>query len=296
MDRAQWVGRAIALGAAIFYGFNTTLSKLAYATGTTPVSLTFVRFALSAVLLAALVLVLGKTWRIRVAPAVFAACVLGMVMTSIGHLGAVNFIPVSLSAIIFYTFPLLVIAWKRLAQRTPVARRELAAFGLAFAGIGVALGPEFHSLDPVGIALAACGACGATLFILSYERFPPDTDAYVGTLWIMLASVALSLVALPFGFDLVPPAQPVGWFYLVAVTLTSVIAFVLSLQAIPRIGGGAFALFMNFEPVVIFLLAWLVLAEAMTPERLLGIGLIVFALFLSHWRLPRRRDAAAETP
>ena len=296
MERAQWVGRAIALGAATFYGFNTTLSKLAYDTGTTPVSLTFVRFALSAALLVVFVRLLGKTWRIRVAPAVFAACVLGMVMTSIGHLGAVKFIPVSLSAIIFYTFPLLVIAWKRLAQRSPVARRELAAFVLAFAGIGIALGPEFHTLDPVGIALAACGACGATLFILSYERFPPETDAIVGTLWIMLASVAFTLVALPFGFELVPPAQPVGWFYLVAVTLTSVVAFVFSLLAIPRIGGGVFALFMNFEPVVIFLLAWLVLAEAMTPARLLGIGLIVFALFLSHWRLPRRRAAAADSP
>ncbi len=296
MDRAYWVGRAIALGAAVFYGFNTTLSKLAYDTGTTPVSLTFVRFALSAALLALLLPLLGKSWRIRVAPLVFAACVLGMVMTSIGHLGAVKFIPVSLSAIIFYTFPLLVIAWKRLAQRSPVARRELAAFVLAFAGIGIALGPEFHDLDPVGIALAACGACGATLFILSYERFPPQTDAYAGTLWIMIASVMLSLTALPFGFDLVPPAQPVGWFYLVAVTLTSVVAFVLSLQAIPRIGGGVFALFMNFEPVVIFVLAWLVLAETMTPERLTGIGLIVFALMLSHWRLPRRRDAYADAP
>ncbi len=296
MDRAYWVGRSIALGAAIFYGFNTTLSKLAYDTGTTPVTVTFVRFALSALLLAAILLLLGKSWRIRVAPAVFAACVLGMVMTSIGHLGAVKFIPVSLSAIIFYTFPLLVIAWKRVAQRAPVTRRELTAFVLAFAGIGIALGPEFHTLDPVGIALAACGACGATLFILSYERFPPDTDAYAGTLWIMIASVALSLFALPFGFDLVPPAQPIGWFHLTAVSLTSVVAFVLSLQAIPRIGGGMFALFMNFEPVVIFMLAWLVLAESMTPERLAGIGLILFALMLSHWRLLRPRPEVTEAP
>ena len=48
MNKNQMVGRVIALGAAIFYGFNTTLSRLAYDTGTTPVSLTLYRFLMSA--------------------------------------------------------------------------------------------------------------------------------------------------------------------------------------------------------------------------------------------------------
>jgi hypothetical protein len=33
MNKNQIVGRGIALSAAIFYGFNTTLSRLAYDTG-----------------------------------------------------------------------------------------------------------------------------------------------------------------------------------------------------------------------------------------------------------------------
>jgi hypothetical protein len=39
MNKNQIVGRAIALSTAIFYGFNTTLSRLAYDTGTTPESI-----------------------------------------------------------------------------------------------------------------------------------------------------------------------------------------------------------------------------------------------------------------
>ena len=69
---------------------------------------------------------------------------------------------------------------------------------------------------------AVLGALGATTFILSYERFPADTDSYVGTMWIMIASVAFSLLALQFGFDLVPPRESAGWIYLVMITVASV--------------------------------------------------------------------------
>jgi drug/metabolite transporter (DMT)-like permease len=296
MNKNQIVGRAVALSAAIFYGFNTTLSRLAYDTGTNPVSLTFYRFVMSAVLMVLLVLVLRKSWRLAVSPTIFIACVVGMFATSIGHLGAVNYIPVSLSAIIFYTFPLMVVAYKRLVHREPLTRNELLAFLVAFIGIGIALGPDFQSLDPIGIALAFSGAVGATLFILSYERFPPQTDSYTGTMWIMIASVACSLLVLQLGFELTPPSESVGWVYVVTITLASVTAFVLSLQAISRVGGTIFALFLNFEPVIIILLAWLVLAENMSVERIVGITLIVLALFLSHWKIPRLKPQPTGAP
>ena len=246
MNKNQIVGRALALSAAIFYGFNTTLSRLAYDTGTTPVSLTIYRFLMAAILMISIVLILRKSWKISVTPLVFASCIFGNFAVSIGHLGAVNYIPVSLSAIIFYTFPLMVVGYKRIAQREPVTGNELLAFLLAFIGIGVALGPDFHEFDSRGIALAFFGALGATIFILSYERFPKGTDSYVGTMWIMIATVAFALLLLPFGFDLVPPRESRGWIYLMMITGASVIAFVLTLQAITRIGGAIFALFLNF--------------------------------------------------
>ena len=287
MNANQIVGRAIALGAAIFYGFNTTLSRLAYDTGTTPMTLTLLRFVISAFLMAALVAVLGKAWRLAVRPRLFAVCVFGMFATSIGHLGAVNYIPVSLSAIIFYTFPLIVVAYKRIARREPVARSELAAFVLAFAGIGIALGPDFHQFDARGIALAFGGALGASIFILSYERFPAQTDSHVATLWIMIASIGFSALVMLSGFEFVAPREPAGWAYICGISLASSIAFVLSLQAIMRVGGAVFALFLNFEPVIIFLFAWIVIGEQLSAERIGGISLIVFALMLSHWRISR---------
>jgi len=296
MNNNQMVGRTIALGAAIFYGFNTTLSRLAYDTGTTPVSLTLYRFLMSAALMVLLLLILRKSWKLEVGPRLFAICVIGMFATSIGHLGAVNYIPVSLAAIIFYSFPLLVVAWKRIAQREPISGNELLAFVLAFIGIGIALGPDFHEFDPIGIGLAFIGALGATVFILSYERFPPQTDSYVSATWIMFAAIGLALLLLPLGFDLVPPRESSGWVYMSLIAAASVTSFIMSLQAISRIGGAIFALLLNFEPVVILLLAWIVIGETLTLERIAGMALIVFALFLSHWRLPRINSQKLEAP
>ncbi len=296
MNKNQMIGRAIALAAAIFYGFNTTLSRLAYDTGTTPVSLTFYRFLMSAAVMILLVLILRKSCKLEITPGLFAICVAGMFATAIGHLGAVKYIPVSLAAIIFYCFPLLVVAYKRLAQREAVRRNELMAFVLAFIGIGIALGPDFHEFNPIGIALALTGAIGATVFILSYERFPPQTDSYVSAMWIMTTSVLFALLLLQLGFDLVPPRESIGWLYLALITVASVTSFVLSLQAISRIGGAIFALLLNFEPVVILLLAWVVIGEELSLARISGMALIVLALFLSHWKLPRTNVVVASLP
>jgi len=275
----------IALIAAIFYGFNTTLSRLAYDTGTTPVSLIVFRFLLTSLAMIILVALLRKSWRMQVSPRVFVLCVLGMYITAIGHLGAVRYIPVSLAAIIFYTFPLFIIAWKRLVGKQPVTIFELIGFILAFAGLAVALGPEFHQMDITGLILAFSGSLGATLFILSYERFPKDTDSWVGTLWINLGTLLLCGVTLLFGFELVPPVESIGWLYLTAIMVFSLISFVLSLQAIKKIGASVFALFLNFEPVIILLLAWIVIGEDLSLTRISGIGMVVTALVISHWRM-----------
>ncbi len=284
MNKDQITGRAIAFAAAIFYGFNTTLSRLAYDTGTTPVSLTVYRFTLTSAALIIIVLVLRKSWRMQVSPGLFILAVVGLYITSIGHLGAVNYIPVSLAAIIFYTFPLQVIAWKRIANRQVVSGFEWLGFLLAFVGLVIALGPEFQQMDIRGLLLALSGSFGATLFILSYDRFPKDTDSYVGSLWLNVATLVLCLLSLQFGFDLVPPREQVGWYYLVAIMLFSVMSFTLSLTAINKIGGSTFALILNFEPVVILILAWMVIGEDLTLSRIAGIALVVTALFISHWR------------
>ena len=286
MNNKYFVGRAVALGSAVFYSFNTTLSRLAYDTGTTPVSLTVYRYLMTAVLMVVIVLVLRKSWRMSVSPWVFLLSVVGVYATSIGHLGAVRYIPVSLAAVVFYTFPLQVIAWKRLVHRQAVSRYELTGFLLAFAGIALALGPHFQQMDLVGLLLAIGGSLGATVFILNFERFPADVDSWTACMWITLGALVLCILSLQFGFELTPPRETSGWMFLGAIALCSVASFILALIAIRKVGGAVFALFLNFEPVMILLLAWLVIGEELSSERIIGIAMVVIALIISQWKNP----------
>ncbi len=274
------MGKIFALLAAVSYGANTTLSRLAYDTGTTPFSLTAYRYLLIAIIMVAIMLILRKPWRLRVPLWLFAGCVLGMYVVSIGHLGAVQYISVSLSAIIFYTYPLLVIAYRRWISHKSVNAYETIGFVLAFAGLVVALGPEFHEVDWRGLVMAFSGSIGAALFVICYELFPEDTEPFAATTWISLGTLALCAVTL-FGFELTPPAQQIGWVYLWCIAILTVIAFLCIVFAIPRIGAAGTALFLNFEPVIILLLAWVVLDERLSSGRLIGVALVVLSLLIS---------------
>ena len=270
----------MALLCAIFYGVNTTFSKLAYDAGTNPVSLTVYRYLFIILILTFLVLVLRKNWKIQVPARLYLGCVLGMYLISIGHLGAVKFIPVSLAAIVFYTFPLMVIAYKKIVSGKPVSWLEALGFVLAFTGLAIALGVELHSLNWLGVAMALSGSIGAAMFIICYENFPPQDNPYATTWWITLGTVVLCLTSLLW-FDLQPPVETIGWVYLFLIAATTVVAFVLTLLAIELISGATFSLFLNLEPVVILLLSWLVVGESLTVNKVMGISMVVAALFIS---------------
>ena len=288
-------GKLFALLAAVSYGANTTLSRLAYDTGTDPFSLTVYRYLLITIIMIVIMLVLQKPWHLRVSPWLFGGCVIGMYVVSIGHLGAVNYIPVSLSAIIFYTYPLQVIAYRRWVNKNPVNIYEALGFLLAFIGLVIALGPEFQHTDWRGVVLAFSGAIGAALFLICYERFPEDTEAFSATMWISLGTLVLCGATL-FGFELTPPVEKTGWVYLWCIAILTVVAFLSIVFAIPRIGAATTALFLNFEPVIILLLAWVVLSEQLSTARLAGVVLVVLSLLISQVQPAKSADKPTRKP
>ena len=278
------MGKIFALLAALAYGATTTLSRLAYDTGTTPISLTFYRYGMITVIMLGVMVVLRKPWRADIPPRLFVGCVLGWYAISLGHLGAVRYIPVSLAAIVFYTYPLQVIAYRRWINNAPVTKFEASGFVLAFVGLVIALGPEFHQVDWRGLVMALSGAVGALVFLICYEAIPAETDAYAATMWITLGTLVLCLLSVGVGFEIVPPEQPVGWVYLWAIAALTVLAFIFMLFAIKKMGASLTALYLNLEPVVILLVAWFVLNEQLSFGRLLGVFLVVASLLIS--RLP----------
>src|SRR3546814_3423835 len=77
-----------------------------------------------------------------------AGIALGQLGITIGYLSAVAYIPVSLAALVFYAYPVLVAGLLPLTGRGGVGWTTAAAFLAAFAGLALALAPSFTTLDP----------------------------------------------------------------------------------------------------------------------------------------------------
>lgn len=298
------LGQGLALFAALSYGGITTLARLSYDGGGSPASLILIRFVFAAAVLALI------AWRVVGTLDLPAGCRRGAILTGIvwllgtsGYMGSVHFIPVGLAALLFFTFPLWVALFARLVEQAPLSLAGTLAFPLAFAGLALALGPSWATLDPVGIALALFGGlCAAGTFLLSrrpLERAPVLVFAAWTNSVALLTMVPLLLLhgALPgepvASLALTWPDSTLAWLAKGGATLAYLVAVLATFGAIRSAGAARTALLMNLEPLISLALAGLLLGELLSPLQWLGALLVIAAVVLGS---RARRPAARPQP
>lgn len=242
------------------------------------------RFMFAAIALLLVTRLTGRQWRPGMPPAMLIFLATVWYGINIGHLGAVQFIPVSLAAIIFYMFPLMIVACKWFVQRDTVSRLELFSFVLAFVGLAIALGPSLAESDWRGLVLAFAGALCAAVFLIVYERAGSGVDAMNSAFWFNAIGAGIGVLVLAGMFTIELPATADGVAGVLGVAVAGLVAFVLSLSAIKYAGAAATAMMLNLEPIVIFLMAAMVVGEEITPDRIVGLSFVVAALIMSQWR------------
>lgn len=287
--RAFWLGTGLIVLSACCFGMITTLSRLAYDAGGTPTTQVFLRFVTFVVLIGPLIGMLGRPILLpaKGLMAAFGIAVL-MLMMSAGYLFSVAYIPVSLGAMIFYTFPLMVGVLSAVTGREPITAVKVVALLGAFAGLALTLGPSFGSLDPRGIVLALTAAVGVTLTTLFGARAMAGHDGLTFNFWtnMWMLAVAASFVAVNGG--LAWPDTVLGGFAAVMATLLYVGAFIAWFAALRLIAPTYGAVMLNVEPVVSVAAATLLLGESLGLMQLAGVALVLCMLTLMAARGGRR--------
>lgn len=275
-------GRLLALLAAASYGGITTLARLAYDAGAGPATLIAARCLLAGLLLGALALVLRRPLAIvRADWPAFALTSLGIFGMTVGYLGSVVFIPVSLAALIFYTFPLMVAALSPLIERRRLSRGEGLAFFVAFAGLALALGPRFDSLDPRGVGLALLAAISVVGLLFGSRRLTRRQDSLVLAAEANLLCLLLVLPFFALAAELQPPAEAQGWLPFAAACGLYVVAVATQFLAVRLTAASEVALALNLEPVVSILAAVALLGERLSGPQWAGVALVIAALALT---------------
>lgn len=276
------LGLALAALSSAGYGLMISATRLAYDAGSNPATVIFLRAAVPALMLAVVLLI----WRrgFVLAPGALrpiAGVALGQLGCTIGYLGAVAYIPVSLAALIFYAYPVLVAGLLALTGHSRVGWTAGLAFVAAFAGLALALAPSFSVLDPLGLALALGAAFSGVLLVLAADRLPASQGMLPLGLCMNLFAVAL---VGPFAFAtgaFTLPATALGWGALAFVCLSYLAAFFGMIGAVRFAGPLRAALVFNLEPVIAIASAVLLLGETLSGIQVLGVGLVFAALTLA---------------
>lgn len=288
-DRAipRWAGIALLLAIAAIFGGNHIAARIAFDHGTNVT--TAVAFRSTGTALIVLLLLLWSRTSLKVERKTLGQSILiGLLIAVQSYClySAVALIPVALALLAFQTFPMLLalISWAGGGERP--TRRVLLAMPVALVGLALALDVWGKSGDIAGrwteVGAGVLWAIGASvsfaLALFLITRWLGNMDGRLRSFLFMSVVALVTLVggSVTNGFAL--PADGTGWIALVLLTVFYGTAITSTFVLLPRLGTVNNAAVLNFEPIAVLGLAWLILGQAVAPLQIVGAFVVVGAI------------------
>lgn len=273
-------GMVFALVTACGLGAITTMAKLFYDAGGDAVTLMLVRFLASTLVFGLLLLVRRSRFAVDRTHR-GSLLLIGLFWSGgmICYLSAVETLSVSLAVLIFYTYPLLVLAWSIINRQLKASAGLIGLFIAAFVGLYLVLSGSEIRVDINGLVFAAMAACGAAFTFVRGARVASAMSPLLMTFWINAAGILLIAPMLLDGISL--PSLSQGLVALLLATLFYLVAILSQFEALARLSAARAAFLLNLEPVVSILLARLVLEESLSMTQASGIILVISVVILS---------------
>jgi len=287
----RWLGVLALLCISVIFGSNHIAARFAFEHGSNVVTAVTFRAIFALVFVLILMLANGVSFALPGATRTRGMVIgLFLALQSYCVFSAVARIPVALALLAFNTYPMVIalVAW--IADGERPTRRSLVAMPVALAGLALALdvggwsgvGARNFSgrWDEIGIGvLFATGASlGFSAALYLTTRWLKDVD---GRLRTLLATGTIAVVALAGGtlsgaFAL--PADGTGWTALVLVGLFYSCGVTALFVVLPKIGVVNNAAALNFEPVAVLVMGWILLGQSMAPLQIFGALVVIGAI------------------
>jgi drug/metabolite transporter (DMT)-like permease len=191
---------------------------------------------------------------------------------------AVEAIEVPIAILTYFVYPLLTGISAAAVGLEPLSWKGAVAALIAFVGLGVMLGAHPAGLALAGVVAALAAAVCRVLLLLLTRALLQGVNPLAITLYSMVSSTVLFVLASLVLLDWQPPATALGWVAVIALGI-SVMGGILGVFASTgRIGPFRTALFMNLEPLLTTIGSAVVLDEVITPVQALGGAVMLGAL------------------
>ncbi|MBN8938335.1 MAG: DMT family transporter [Rhizobiales bacterium] len=278
--------RALGIGAALVgataYGVNIVFARMATQQGVSAADLVFLRVFLMMGAVAATIALAGGSLKVetRDRPVLI---LVGVTSAGIGlaYFFAISFVPIGIAAVVFYTFPLLILLASPFIDGERFTLQRLGVFALAFCGLAIALGPKLGGIDMRGVLLAAAASVFAACQFFAAARAGGRIGQKALLFWshvVIMPIAGLAALANGLGSWSVLAG---AWFAATMTIAGYVIGFVFQMlsarSAPPALVGLVFCL----EPVVAIVAANFVLGETLSAPQMVGSLLVLTALVAS---------------
>ena len=283
-------GYAAAIGCSIGLGLAVAVARFAFEGGTNGVSVAILRAWLLVGMIGVFCLASGRGLRLPWRQ--WRHCLwLGLLMSMMfyGNIAAVQFIPIGLAALLFFTYPTMVSVGNSLMERRLPGGLRMVALLTAFAGLALMLGVSLSNAHPVGIILSLSAALATAINVIGSARLLLQGDRWV-MFWHMALIAACTLLVIGLVRDAITlPTAPIGWFGMIGVAVLQATSIPLFYIALAEIGPEKSSMFNNLQPIVSILAAYVVFAELLSPAQFAGAGLVMGGIALMQWYDLRRR-------
>jgi drug/metabolite transporter (DMT)-like permease len=273
-------GILLMIVSATSFGVMPILARFAYASGTEPFTLLFLRFTAATPIMIALCAISGA--RIPRGKSLAALILLGAVLyvaQALCYFMALTIAPASLVALLLYLYPGLVAIGASVLSRERFTLTKAMALGLALLGAALMIG-FVRGGSVAGILLGIGASVVYSVYILVGDSVMKKVDPLPATT-IVIASTAVVYAAIALARGPVWPSTGAGWMAIGALSVVStVIAIGTFFAGLERIGPTNASTISALEPAIAVVLAALLLGEAITPLKAAGAVLILAAVLL----------------
>lgn len=289
---SRLVGIGLVALSAVSFGWLAIFARYAYQAGGDVGAVLFLRFAIAAVVMAAVMAVRRERWpRWRDALPLVALGAVGYVGQSLSYFAALVYASASLVALLLYLYPAIVTVLSVTFLGERLTRAGVVALVLAVAGSALAVG-RAGSGSGVGVALGVSAAVCYSVYIVVGSRLLPRAGPIAGS------TIVIASAAVVYGFAALVqrPAFPAGALGIGAVVglalVSTVVAIVAFFAGMDRVGPTAASTVSSLEPAVTVLLAVVLLGESIGSVQLAGGALILAAVVV----LARSGERVAPEP
>ena len=284
---------ALALAGAFFYGFNITFAKISAEMGVSGPMLVTGRVLVMIALALGIGLIMRASFRVP-RENIGAMILLGLGSTgvSICYLSSVAFIPITVAAVIFFTFPNLIVLAAPFIDKKRISPALAFIVALAFIGVVLVLGMTSGDLDYRGILLATGASLSAAMQFFAGTRIRGISTAST-LMWTQIIVLPFAAGAMQITDTFAPMSTFVAASVPVWLTIGGfVFGYGFQILALARISASVAGLAFCLEPVVAALTSAIVLGERLAPIQYFGGTLVIIAI-IATVVLERREQARA---